>query len=108
MSRWQEVRAEYRRIFEMDGTWRSSMSCLRDAQVLVCDRYARADRPIPPTIRFIGRSTNDCWCGSGDSGDLDEAAAIAVYSTAVATYDDWGDGPQCTMCGRLKEADHVD
>lgn len=22
---------------------------------------------------------------------------------AVATYDDWGDGPMCVMCGKLKE-----
>lgn len=99
MSRWQEVRAEYRRIFEMDGTWRSSMSCLRDAQYLIRHAYHSPDE-VTEGKMFIRRSRGaggDCCCSPVEISTTEECLVTIV------TYDDWGDGPQCTMCGRLKE-----
>lgn len=50
------------------------------------------------SCRLLERRDPDrsCWCLlNGDPGTV----------SRVLTYDDWGDGPMCVMCGRLKEAD---
>lgn len=49
-----------------------------------------------------------CWCAPGGMMMANRRSVGRSAIGSIVTYDDWGDGPQCTMCGRIKEADHVD
>lgn len=49
---------------------------------------------IPYTAAFKRRSGDDCCCGCGDH---------TADHRSVLTWDDWGDGPMCVMCGRIED-----
>jgi len=42
----------------------------------------------------------DCWCRSEMP-----IRQRPFGPMGAATFDDWGNGPMCVMCGRIKEAD---
>lgn len=101
MSRWKRVRAEYlkaRNGWSGSGRFPARLS-MRLAQTAV--RFELGDTTpdgqhyqhchklmsAKPRLEWWGR----CLCQT--TGE----------QRVVRTYDDWGDGPQCTMCGRIKE-----
>lgn len=52
--------------------------------------YAQRARRLRHQYRkFCSASTDLCPC-------------IVPHPSALTTYDDWGDGPQCVRCGRLQ------
>lgn len=88
MSRWKEVRKEYASQEE------TSSNALAEAQINVrlCYGGSEYDTRTQLYRRFARTGHSMCPC-------------MEPTHYTVATYDDWGDGPQCTMCGRIKEGE---
>jgi len=95
--RWKAVRKEYRRHLTYWGV--NSRRVGRLAMALA-QRAVRVDFGGPEydtstwRRRRFAPPSYVSWC-----------PCIEPTHYAVATYDDWGDGPQCTMCGRIKEGE---
>lgn len=87
MSRWQEVRKEYRRL-RSDGFAGQAMA---EAQRVVRASHGRPES-VGHGLGFTCARYDPCVCTG------------STLDTPI-TYDDWGDGPQCTKCGKLKEVE---
>lgn len=110
MSRWRKVRAEYRRQHaNWVLNWGSPARAPTRRRLMVLaqnvvrlkhtngmsdgsDSYHRDCRHHTSAKERMVRG-DGCWCQT------------TREQLVVRTYDDWGDGPMCVMCGRIKEVE---